>query len=288
MMEELNQERLLKFMYSRHIVNWRNLDNFIIKSNIILQNKPVEELAKFDHDHFFGVEATDHCIYVTNIDQNSIVLDIGSGLGGPARYIALKANCNICGIEVQRDRYDYGIYITEKMGFAKKQIDLLLGDATNVLWDKQHVKKYTHIIAFLSILHMVQKKEMLGRLGTMLCPNGWVYIEDFCLGPNPAQGRDLRETVACPGLLSYDDCIEELKKGGLQIDFEEDLTKSWKELARQRSEIFCKAKESPEIINNFVADYETIPQASCLYENIYNLFERGAIRGIRIIGRRKP
>ena len=44
----------------------------------------VDELTGFDQLHYHGTEAVDEAIRAVGIDERSRVLEIGSGLGGPA------------------------------------------------------------------------------------------------------------------------------------------------------------------------------------------------------------
>ena len=42
----------------------------------------------FDQLHYHGTKAVDFCIKKLNIDSSMSILEIGSGIGGPARHIA--------------------------------------------------------------------------------------------------------------------------------------------------------------------------------------------------------
>ena len=46
------------------------------------------ELTPFDQLHYHGTESVDEAVRATGITAGSSVLEIGSGLGGPARHIA--------------------------------------------------------------------------------------------------------------------------------------------------------------------------------------------------------
>ena len=48
------------------------------------------ELSSFDQLHYHGTEAIDYAIAKCDINEKSKVLEIGSGIGGPSRYIAQK------------------------------------------------------------------------------------------------------------------------------------------------------------------------------------------------------
>jgi len=58
------------------------------------------DLAPVDEFHMGGREATADVIELMRLQQNSLVLDIGSGLGGVARYLASECKCRTKGIDL--------------------------------------------------------------------------------------------------------------------------------------------------------------------------------------------
>ena len=46
------------------------------------------------------------------------VLDVGSGLGGPARYIASRCQCHVVAVELQEDLHRTAVDLTERCGLA--------------------------------------------------------------------------------------------------------------------------------------------------------------------------
>lgn len=52
------------------------------------------DLAAFDQYHYHGTDAIDVAIEVLGINSDSRVLEIGSGIGGPARHIAAMTGAN--------------------------------------------------------------------------------------------------------------------------------------------------------------------------------------------------
>ena len=48
-----------------------------------------EALAPYDHFHGRGLEATEEMANLLEVSGTGHVLDVGSGIGGPARYVAL-------------------------------------------------------------------------------------------------------------------------------------------------------------------------------------------------------
>ena len=53
-------------------------------------NLSIKDLTKFDQFHYHGTDAIDIAIDLLEINSNSKILDVGSGIGGPARYIARR------------------------------------------------------------------------------------------------------------------------------------------------------------------------------------------------------
>ena len=64
----------------------------------------VNELTSFDQLHYHGTKALDYAINKIGIHSNMTILEIGSGIGGPARYIANQTGVNIIALELQEDQ----------------------------------------------------------------------------------------------------------------------------------------------------------------------------------------
>src|SRR5437660_11232186 len=57
----------------------------------------VEQLAPFDHFHGRGLEATQQAADLVAPTPAEHVLDVGSGIGGPARYFSRSFGCRVSG-----------------------------------------------------------------------------------------------------------------------------------------------------------------------------------------------
>ena len=73
----------------------RFLNNYKQLKKRLKRNPTLEEISDIDQLHYNGIEAVNEAILKTKIKENSIILDIGSGIGGPARYLANKTNSKI-------------------------------------------------------------------------------------------------------------------------------------------------------------------------------------------------
>src|SRR5262249_4844407 len=59
-----------------------------------------EALAPVDHFHGRGVLATGELMALLGPQPGEHILDIGCGIGGPARWIAGKAGCRVTGVDL--------------------------------------------------------------------------------------------------------------------------------------------------------------------------------------------
>src|SRR5688500_2575108 len=65
-----------------------------------LEKLTIEDLAPVDHFHARGFPATVELADQLPIKAGQHLLDIGCGLGGPARYIARRFQCKVSGIDI--------------------------------------------------------------------------------------------------------------------------------------------------------------------------------------------
>lgn len=87
----------------------------------------VEQLAPVDHVHARGLLATKDLAGVLPIRAGDRLLDIGCGLGGPARYLAARFDCEVEGIDVTEPFVTAGNQLTALVGLGAK-VAIRLGD----------------------------------------------------------------------------------------------------------------------------------------------------------------
>src|SRR6266702_2943639 len=59
-----------------------------------------ETLAPYDHYHGGGLPATEHLAMILEPQAEDSIIDIGSGVGGPARWLAKRFKCKVTGIDL--------------------------------------------------------------------------------------------------------------------------------------------------------------------------------------------
>lgn len=78
----------------------------------------VEVLGAVDEFHVGGRPATARLVSQLGLGVGSRVLDIGSGLGGTARYIASSAGAEVVGVDMTEEYVQVATWLTELVGLS--------------------------------------------------------------------------------------------------------------------------------------------------------------------------
>jgi len=75
-----------------------------------------QQLATLDQFHTRGLAATAELSEMAGITPSMSVLDVGSGLGGPARFLAAARGCRVVGVDVSEPFVEAARYLTDRTG----------------------------------------------------------------------------------------------------------------------------------------------------------------------------
>lgn len=134
----------------------------------------VDQLTPFDQYHYFGTEAVDEALEVLQLQPGSRVLDVGSGIGGPARYIAAKTGAHVTALELQPDLDEVARDLTARCGLSSRVAHV----CGNIL-DGAAAENYDAVISFLCFLHIPERPKLFAACRAALKPGGVMYVEDF-------------------------------------------------------------------------------------------------------------
>jgi SAM-dependent methyltransferase len=91
----------------------------------------VAQLAPLDQFHTRGILATAELAVSAELKPSTRVLDLGCGIGGPARYLADTFGCKVTGIDLSPGFIDAATYLTARCGLSDR-VTFQVGDALHL------------------------------------------------------------------------------------------------------------------------------------------------------------
>jgi sarcosine/dimethylglycine N-methyltransferase len=109
------------------------------------------QLGALDQFHTRGLAATAELATLAGITAGMSVLDVGSGVGGPARFLAATYGCRVTGVDLSGPFVDAARYLTERTG-QSGQVSFEIASALELPFDSgrfdvallQHVAMNIH------------------------------------------------------------------------------------------------------------------------------------------------
>ena len=240
----------------------------------------VTDLNKIDQLHYLGTEALDHTARTIDITEQTKVLDLGSGLGGPARYLAWKYGCAVTGVELQKELFDISIELTTETKLTE-QVQFLNEDILTLDFQGTH----DVFVSYLVFLHIRDREGLFQSCARSLKDEGLFYIEDFYEKQafSIQEKGKLEQVMACPYLPTQEQYIDDLEKADFtEIQFE-DVTDSWGNFVQERIQVYHQNRErNLRIHGEALTDH-----LGNFYQTVSNLFQGGNLGGVRVSGKKK-
>jgi MPBQ/MSBQ methyltransferase len=104
------------------------------EAGVDVDHLKVEDLSGLDQLHAGGVASTEHLLNVIGVTAATRLLDVGAGIGGPARLAAVRTGCRVTGIDLSPDFVNVARSITARVGLAD-QVTFDVGSATEMPYD---------------------------------------------------------------------------------------------------------------------------------------------------------
>ena len=142
------------------------------------QLKP-DDLAAVDEFHSRRRLATEELVAMLAPGRGDRLLDVGSGLGGPARYLSSVCGCQVSGVDLTAEFVETATELARRMGLSG-QVDFRQGSALalpfadagfDIVWSQNVV------------MNIRDRARMYAELHRVLKPGGRLAIQDITLGP---------------------------------------------------------------------------------------------------------
>jgi ubiquinone/menaquinone biosynthesis C-methylase UbiE len=136
------------------------------------------DLVPLDQFHVRGLTATRELAESLHIKAGSGVLDIGCGLGGPARFLAATYGCRVTGIDLSQPFVDIATMLTARCGMTEN-VSFGQADALALPFPDAHFDDaWTQHVA----MNIADRSRLYGEIHRALKPGGRLAIYDVVAG----------------------------------------------------------------------------------------------------------
>ena len=202
----------------------------------------IETLAPYDQFHGRGLEATLEMAALMPAGPGIHVLDIGSGIGGPARYFADRFGCKVTGIDLTSEFCDVAAHLTRLLGM-EDQVEFKLGDALAMPFaDESFDGAYSMNVS----MNIADKSAFYKEIRRVLKPGGWLVLSEIAKGEGAEP--DYPTPWAASAQTSFLSAPDETRRGLAEAGFEVLRLQSTLEQARAfgaRSRAMVERGEKP-------------------------------------------
>ena len=238
-----------------------------------------EQLFPFDQIHYHGTEAVRQAATMLGLRRDSRVLEIGSGLGGPARYLAHTIGCHVAALDVQEEMHTLAVDLTARCGLADR-VTHVLGDALTCPLPEAG---YDGVVSWLAVHQIPQRPLLFERMRRALAPGGALYVEDLHArapfsGADADAVRDLLIGVTMTSAEEYERELRAARFSAVQLI---DMTADWAAFCAGRAAAWRAARDRHVRVHGV----DTYERLEGFFSGVQQLFEHGGLGGIRVLAR---
>jgi len=178
------------------------------------QTLTVAQLAPLDQFHTRGILATAELANSAGLGPSTRVLDLGCGIGGPARYLAATFGCKVTGVDLSPGFIDAASYLTARCGLSDR-VKFQVGDALHLPFEDA---AFDTVFLQHVAMNIENRPALYAEVRRILTPGGRFVSYDLVLRDGdvvyPAPwARDASTSF----LLSEGDTRTALEQAGLKV-----------------------------------------------------------------------
>src|SRR5262245_26371491 len=182
----------------------------------------IDDLAPTDQFHGGGKDATMRLARLVDARPGLRVLDVGGGLGGPARTLAAEFGCTVTVVDLTESYVRAGRALTARLGLSDR-VSHRVGDALGL---EVGVEAFDVVWAQNSGMNIADKARLYAGFARALRPGGRLALQEPMAGPVQPPvfpvmwARDARTSF----LRAPDDMRAVIERAGIRVRHWDDVT----------------------------------------------------------------
>ena len=172
-----------------------------------------QQLGALDQFHTRGLAATIELANLAGITADMSVLDVGSGIGGPARFLAATYGCRVTGIDLSEPFVDAARYLTRRTG-QSEQVSFHTASALELPFEG---RRFDAVLLQHVAMNISERARLYREIERVLKPCGRLATFDVVAnGSEPYYPVPWARTPATSFLLTADATREAIEQAGFR------------------------------------------------------------------------
>jgi len=271
-----NNVNTVERFYDFHPINAKQILDAVAARGIAADAITEEVLQHHDQDHYGGTVATDRLMVEAAVRPEDVVLDVCSGMGGPARYLAWKTGCDVTGLDITASRVEGATELTRIAGLSDS-VRFVHGNALAMPFRDA---SFTLAVAQESFAHIPNKPRLLAECARVLRPTGRLVFSDILHRGNLSvqDMQRLSEGMTFSEIATVEGYAEQLRLCRMDVVRLVDLTEEWTRILVERRAMY-RSLESQTVARLGREHFERYDRA---YEHFVGLYQSGILAGALI------
>ena len=183
----------------------------------------IDDLALADHFHSGGKSATERLARLAGVATGMRVLDVGGGLGGPARTLAVRYGARVVVVDPTVSYVETGAALTARLGLSDR-VTHVVGDALALSFEPDG---FDMVWTQNSGMNIPDKERLYADFFRVVRPGGVLAIQEPMAGPvQPAIFPVMWARDASAHFLRTPDAMRAvIEAAGFRVRMWDDVTK---------------------------------------------------------------
>ena len=263
----------VEHFYDFHPISAQQIFDAVAARGIAKEDITEEVLQLHDQDHYGGTQAVDRLMTQASFISSDHLLDVCSGVGGPARYISWKSGCRVTGLDLTASRVAGAIELTQATGLAER-VDFVQGNALEMPFEDN---SFSCVIGQEAFAHIPNKKQLISECARVLKPGGRMVFSDIMSHQTLSKDNADRlfEGMRFSEIATLQDYMSWLTSEGLTMVQTTDLSSEWTRILVDRHAMY-RSLETQTATRLGREHFDRYDRA---YEHFVGLYKSGVLSG---------